>query len=924
MEEWPFLGGGSLECRKLIFKLHSGQIKNANLDMDLYWAMENAPENIVALNDSQVLRWIDELHGVEDVGEKVVQVQRRIRAEKRKPRTRETKAVIRKLYQTLYDLQFQKDYISIVMDSERDYDRINEGFTVNGVKFRRLLGTSGGIKNSTIIYINEELYPEIKRRMDNGRNPDKPLVPAKLEAYYALICSGSTPLPPPCGVIVVKDCFTKFIEDVVVINDEAEGEPVLSFEKQYEIEHDATDGFGLMSPEYSERLASFFGSSAISGFNSRYAWCKGMVYTFPFVEFARDVAGSYTVIDAWGEPRDVREADLILTESMVKLWDSYESWEDYKRNCDLNHYVFSAAKTTPDELENVRDTNYQFLADIDLDDDDIGALCKPTFDEINDVLGMDYRKALAFMTGFSLTEENVRLHKYSPPIQALMIEPDMIKDSFIRKKIWNMISRRIEMAKRGAIRIAGNYAMISGDPYLLCQSMFGLNTTGLLKSQEVYHKYWIDKGAYEILCFRAPMTSKSNIRKLRLNRSDEAAHWFRYMETVCILNGFDSTCESTNGADFDGDTYMCTDDPILLRKVENQPTIICVQRKADKKVVTEADIIQANKLGFNDDIGIVTNHVTSMIERRAGFPQDSEEYKTLSYRIMCGQAFQQETIDRIKGVVCEPMPSYWYSYRDVQKLPESKFKNICEKICASNKPYFMKYVYPALKTKHNEYVRNNDFKAARLFTEQNIHGVRDLLQLQERTEEMNTFLEHYKRHMVVGENPCVINRMCWMAENEFPGLSKPTSLSEPSLPDFDYNILRCGTEYSSQAYNDVYLVYSDFQKKYERKLSQLYYEKSENDIDFEDKYMFMEHFKRRCAEVCPDENELCDILIDICYQAERRKAFVWEICGDTMVRNLLRRHDYKYNLPVVVDDGEFTYGGRDMEMRVKYDEHDTE
>lgn len=82
---------------------------------------------------------------------------------------------------------------------------------------------------------------------------------------------------------------------------------------------------------------------------------------------------------------------------------------------------------------------------------------------------------------------------------------------------------------------------------------------------------------------------------------------------------------------------MCTDNPILLRNTHNDPTIICAQRKADKIVPAESDIIAANKLAFNDDIGTITNYVTSMFEVQAGFDKGSFEYETLNYRIMCGQ-----------------------------------------------------------------------------------------------------------------------------------------------------------------------------------------------------------------------------------------------------------------------------------------------
>lgn len=540
----------------MIYKVHSKQLKKANwnLTMPLETAMSDYPEMIVSLNDSQLLRFIDELNGVTEIDEKIREIKKKIKYEKKRPRTRETKVNIKNLYRNLYGLQFKKDYVCVIMDTNSDYDRANQGFSINGIKFRRFLGTNGGIKNSTIVYVNADLYPELKRRLDNGRDMTKPLVPAKLEAYQALVCSGSTPLPPPKGFIVVNDCITHFKDDVILINDETDGEPDLSYVKGYEIEHNDSDGYGLMLPSYSRKVNEFLtgdGEHTISGMNTRYAWTKGMVYTFDYIEFAEKVAGTYEITDAWGDKRDVRDAEVILTVSMLKLWDSYSSWEDYYENCEKNHYQFSTTKITPDSLEHVRNTNYQFLQSYNFTDEELQELCQPTIDEIKDVLGMDYRKSLVFLAGFGLNEENAYSDNFEYCVRALMIDKRMINDPFIRRKIWNMITRRIEMAKRGAIKVNANFAMISGDPYALAQSIFGLEVTGLLKAGELYHKYWIDKGSTELACFRAPMTCHNNIRRMKLNLSEEAAHWYQYITTASILNAWDTACDAMNGADKD-------------------------------------------------------------------------------------------------------------------------------------------------------------------------------------------------------------------------------------------------------------------------------------------------------------------------------------------------------------------------------------
>ena len=86
---------------------------------------------------------------------------------------------------------------------------------------------------------------------------------------------------------------------------------------------------------------------------------------------------------------------------------------------------------------------------------------------------------------------------------------------------------------------------------------------------------------------------------------------------------------------------MLTDNPVLVNKLKETPALMCVQRKAQKCIVTEADSIQSNIDSFGDDIGKTTNWITSMFEVQAGFPKDSPQYKELDYRIKCGQLLQQ-------------------------------------------------------------------------------------------------------------------------------------------------------------------------------------------------------------------------------------------------------------------------------------------
>lgn len=881
--------------------------------------------DIVALNDSQILRWICELNGIENLDYEVSKLKREIKFIKKQPKNKENKDKIKELYDKLYSLQYQKDYFCMIMNSDKDYDRANQGFKINGYKYRRLLGTNGGIKKSTITYIGENVFDEIVKRMDNGRDKTKPIIPAKLEAYQALICSGSIPITQP-RLLVVNDCNVKFKENVIKISDECDGEPQLTYEEDYEIDYCENDGYGLMSPDYSRIInrdlyGDEFEGQTISGINTRYAWTKGMLFTFDFVEFAKRVNHeNYMIMDAWGDWRDVRDYDVILTTSMVKLWDSYKNLEHFIECCNENHYQFSVAKTTPHELENVRNSNYQFLQTYDLTDEELYELCKPTIDEIQNVLGYDWRKAIVFAKGMCLNEDNVD-YIDNDFIKALMIDRRLMDDPFIVKKLHSMIKKRISDAAKGSIKLNGNFAIVSGDLYSLAQSIFGLPVTGLLKSGEVYHKYWIDKGVDEIALFRAPMTCHNNIRRRNVVHNEEMDFWYQYDTTGIILNSWDTTCDATNGSDKDGDMFFTTNNKIIVEHTLNSTTIECMQRKAEKIIPTERDMVHANKLAFGDEIGTTTNRITSMIERQALFDKDSEEYKVLDYRIKCGQHFQQNSIDKAKGIIAKPMPKYWYDKSSCNKLPsdtdeQKHFKELCLRIVAENKPYFMKYVYPDLMAKYNKYLKDTNSKCIREFKMSMI----DLMNKPNKTIPEKDFIEYYKKLMPVGDNPCTINRIAWLFENTFKSYISEFSKTR----EFDYSILKSGVEYSKNDYQKIARIkaeYDDSVKYYQQLANKQRLDKDEVAVN---RNMMLMKFKSKCEEICPNEKELCDIIVDLCYSSSKSKQFAWDICGEVIIDNLLDKNEHMINYPVLVNsDGDFEFGGEQFIMcHKKYEEDD--
>ena len=633
--------------QRYVLKLSSTRLKQSgwNLTIRLSDARKNG--EVVGIGESQLIRWLDELNGIENCEEKITEIKTHIENYRKQLRTDENlRPVLKSLYQQLDHYSFKKDYLCVVIDKISDYRKIyKDGFVVNGVRYRRLLGTSGGIKLNTIVFLSEYHLEEIKRRIANGRNLNKEFVPAKLEAYQALVCSSSVPVSMPKGVICVPDCYTHFKADVIELDDSEDGEPKMTFIKDKECELCDSDGYGIGMPELLLRWANDIGEDyVLPGCVIRNSFCKGTVYPIDFRQFAYE-HGLSEIIDSWGITHNINDIELILTESMLKLWDSYSSIDEYLINCMENHYSFCITKASEENLENVRNMNYQFLQSYDFTDEDIDELIAPTVTEIQDVLSNDWRKTICYSKGIKLSLDNIESSLSPDFATALMIEPSILGDEYVQSQLKGMIAKRINDSKKGVLQVEGCYTLVSGDPYSLCQSMFGLEVTGLLRAGEVYSKYWIDRGVNEIVMYRAPMLDMNNVRKVKVVCNEQMEKFYYYMISPIILNSHDMTADAMSGSDKDGDCYITTNNQILIKRTIELPPIQCLQRKATKIIPSEDDIFESNIISFGNAVGAITNRSTSMFEVRERFPKDSEEYKILSYRIKCVQQGQQNSID---------------------------------------------------------------------------------------------------------------------------------------------------------------------------------------------------------------------------------------------------------------------------------------
>lgn len=535
-------------------KLTSALLKEYKYNLDISFEDCLRSGLIVSLADSQMLKSTRDI-----TGQKIDRVQleewysERDRIKKRK-NTKENRARLKELQQNIYDMMYIPEYVTVVMESIKDYERMyKKGFIFNGKTYKRFSCSASQARVSTIVFVDEKIKPELKRRLDNGRDLQHPLAPSKYNAYFGLYSSATKQVTKPRFCIIPDYEETQKVDVEFVIEQPIDFDDIIE-PRTIDMEFNRFDGSGLISPQMAVQWGKDLGEDYTPcQFCIRCAFTKGMVNEFDFLQWCEEVnGGNYEITDVYGNKRDLREIDVILTAGMAKLWDSWESQESFEENCKNNGIFWGVTKYAPKEDKRVLTTNYQFLQTLNLNDDMIADLCKDTVDYIKGVSYDNIYYSMLFMMGENGTQESVERFMESSDnywLKSLILNNTLINDKYSKEKIRDMIVRKIELACLGKLITQGNFQCIVPDSYAFMQAMFKLPVTGLLKAGEMYSQFWNNRGVNKVDTMRSPLTHFSEHYVVDLKKNEDTEKWFRYSYSGFIVNAHDEHTLRWAGSD---------------------------------------------------------------------------------------------------------------------------------------------------------------------------------------------------------------------------------------------------------------------------------------------------------------------------------------------------------------------------------------
>lgn len=900
-------------------KFKSGRLKQSNYDINISYDDANSLGEIIKLFDGQMLRTVRDVarhcilfNRVERMYSECEIITKKLRKKISKDYSEFLTDRLKYLRSRIERSLFVEDMLFIEIEHNAHYAKLfRDGLKVNGKVYKRLSCSASQARSSTVTFCNVNIIDEVKRRLNNGRDTSVPLSPSKFNAYFGLSGSCTMEVSEP-RFCVVPDYENDETFDAYYVKE-------TDFDKDDEIERrtvtlkmNRADGMGIISPTQASKWANELGLDYVpSEFGIRQSFIKGMCCVFDFIKFCKEKNGGNYMVDTvykdeCGNPimADLREVDIILSESQFKLWNCYKSVEEYIDNCHKNGLRWGVPQYSPKKPKNILKMNYQFLQTLNLDEDKVSELTAPFEEWIRGVSFEDPSYMKLFLMGINLTEDKIRgfMHSDAPEWQkALVANPEMKNDKYIRGKVRALIRKKIENGCLGEIFVEGNFQTLVSDPYAFMQHICGQEPTGLLGKGEMYSGYWNSKGVKRIDVMRAPLTFRSEHVVDNLVINDDTETWYRYLQHGLIVNWHDHEANRLGGADFDLDIAASVSDPVIVDNTySDELTMVYDVPKPSKKILKDEDLYNSDLFGFGSIIGSITNKSSSAYALIANLNEGTEEYRiTHSRLIQCCKA-QGSQIDKTKiGRAVKGIPEIWTRFRHIddsdteEVKKEKKFYN---SILLDKYPYFFIYRYPDCKKKFHDYKERVDITCQQKYR----MSIDELQQLERPTDEQSKLIANYYKYMPVIVSNSPMNLLCRRIEKLNDCISKRSKIDE-----FDYTILKYqDIEYSRKEYNLV----AEAIKKYMAARRAAATSGVDVECD-EDKYSIMcEAAERELLRVLPDVRMTVNILIDYFYRDNPQKSrdILWGVFGNYLVKNITGD---TVSIPLPREDGEIEYLG---------------
>lgn len=492
--------------------------------------------------------------------------------------------------------------------TNKETGEVTETFTQEHyVVYKR---SSSKSKTGQCLFIKESLYQEMIAwsRMYlpfvEGMSVDY----AGLLSYESLVGSAleDTIKINPRNILIVSDQQSKFKRLCNVIRKDDTTGRLNSFKEDYEIENELFDGESLLD-------SSLFKDG--QGFMLlRNHMFKSASFNSNIQLYLKDHCPEGVEFDQWkiknmfNQDIYAKNIKMIITPTSLKAlkfakylnMTEEEIWEHWKKTVKKENNIFGIckhekeSKRGKDDLGNIlQQTSYQMLNSMPLELSDIEELTQ--FEQSYIMKLKNNNKEFINY----ITEKATSINSNLMLADLAKRNKDFVNTEIFRDFRTHEINKYVAHCKNGKIRLNGDYCILLGNPMEYLQhaiSQFDINTVDVeklpLKDNEIYTK--LHENNVELVCFRNPHTSSSNVLVAKNKYNDLINTYFNLSKNIVCVNSIKfQLSDILSGADFDSDSMLILQPSTKLLEVAHKcydPQNVCINAmdsdKAKYKLTT--------------------------------------------------------------------------------------------------------------------------------------------------------------------------------------------------------------------------------------------------------------------------------------------------------------------------------------------------
>lgn len=448
-----------------------------------------------------------------------------------------------------------------------------EGFYCNGVKYVRLKRTAGSSRVGKCLFIAEKLYKPMHKwemcglQVEEGQEIDL----AALESYISLPTSSiiDTMELLPHNFLVIDDYDSIFKDNVVSTS--IRDKSLFSRQEETEIKNSIWDGQSLID-------ISSLGEYAQYGMVLlRNRFFKSCCFNTNIQKWFKDNnIEDISQLNGFTLAKNIEDIKIITTPSSIKYL-KFGSVEQWFEELDSLFGIVKHDKPTHYFDGRLVQTHYQLINTLQLTKEEVEEFLQPSLDFIR-LLRTDpavVRYYIKYPEDRDI-EVSPMLTKNDIVYNLMSINNKFSKTKLYQDFLNDLVKSYIKNLKRGHVLINGNYSTILGNPMEMLNQAIGkfdgqtqLGINNIHSKRFEYNK--------TILGSRSPHVTMGNLWLPHNVESKEIDNYFNLTKEIVCINSIDENClQRLNGADFDSDTVLLTDNSILINAAQRNYDIFKV------------------------------------------------------------------------------------------------------------------------------------------------------------------------------------------------------------------------------------------------------------------------------------------------------------------------------------------------------------